>query len=161
MNEAINNAIKLAKMGRLEDARQELSIDTGKIEKEDLYDKIQNLDKGINLIKEGNVLEATPYLQNSYDISIASDDYETAYIIEFFASYGEGIRRLQEGDAKGAIDIFRQVSDDLDQLSFHNNDLEKLSRSLDINVYISLAKEKLNQGDLDSANEWRGKIEKK
>jgi hypothetical protein len=156
--EPLSKAIELVKKSNLSSARLVLEIDENQISNNDFINQIIALEHGFDLATIGNQVEALVHFKKALPIINHLKDPELRIILLTIVAFCEGVTRLLNGDAHGALSFFNAGTEIIEKLSFFNPYLEKSYLYFRAICHMALVRIYLNNGDIHNAESSIGNV---
>jgi hypothetical protein len=154
----IYNVVVLLKAGQLKEIRSLLGLSPDLVTDNILRDTIIALEQGLSLFVKNRQPEARQYLSKALPILKKSTNAEIKLFAYIVTDLAEGISRLLNGDADGALKHLELTSQIVEKLSFFVPGMKKTVISCKALCYTALARKAVNAGNIDDTKLWFGKM---
>lgn len=147
----IFKALNLIKRGMPKDARNILGLTPEDISDADFLEAMFSLNEGLTLSNLGNLPESLPFFKKASSLISSCKDDKSKFFLITVINLAEGITRVLNGDAHGALPFLDINKDAIERISFLIPDLKKIALNFKAICYSAILRANLNAGNLKSA----------
>ena len=155
----LKTSLNYLKEGNVKSAQEALGITPEQAEKNDFINCMMAFEQGLKLLLTGHHPESVDPLRKAIPLIQLTNDEEAKFIVPTLADFAEGISKLLQGDAHGAVKLLNLSSDTIQKLNFFTPGLEKVLLSFKAAAELAVARTFINIGDISRVELSFGKVD--